>query len=46
MADMLKNIEDISKKKELAYNTYLYAVYLLTDRQQDDMFGTGLAFAF
>ncbi len=30
----------------IAYNTYLYAVYLLTDRQQDDMFGTGLAFAF
>ncbi len=30
----------------IAYNAYLYATYLLTDRVQDDMFGTGLAFAF
>ncbi len=36
----------LSATYNIAYNSYLYAVYLLTNQPENDMFGTGIAFAF
>ncbi|MHB8232680.1 MAG: hypothetical protein ACYDDB_07255 [bacterium] len=36
----------LSATYNIAYNAYFYAVYLLTDQPENNMFGTGIAFAF
>ena len=42
----IKDAFDLFGDLNLAYNAHLYAGYILTNKSQDDMFRTGLYFAF
>ena len=42
----IKDAFDVFGDINLAYNAHLYAGYIFTNKQEDDMFRTGLYFAF